>query len=61
MLFRSTVDLGHTDGQVDSAPAVQVTLVSAGLDGGEERVLDIHGELGDARGALADVDLASEL
>ena len=55
------VDLGHTDGQVDSTPAVQVTLVSAGLDGGEERVLDVHGELGDARGTLADVNLAGEL
>ena len=55
------VDLGDANGEVDSAPAVQVALVGAGLDGGKERVLDVHSELGDARGALADVDLACEL
>ena len=55
------VDLGHADGQIDPPPAVEVTLVGACLDGGEERVLDVHGELRDARGALADVNLAGEL
>ena len=55
------IDLGHANGEVDPAPAVQVALVGASLDGREERVLDVHSELGDARGALADVDLACEL
>ena len=55
------VDLRNTDGHVDAAPAVEVALVGAGLDGGEQRVFDVHRKLGEARRALADVDLASEL
>ena len=55
------VDLGHADRHVDPVATVEVALVGAGLDGGEERVLDVDGDLGEARGALADVDLAGEL
>ena len=55
------VNLGHTDGEVNAAPAVQVALVGSGLHRGEERVLDVDRELRDARGALADIDLAGKL
>ena len=55
------VDLRHTNGHVDAAATVKVALVGASLDRGEEWVLDVDGDLGDARGAFADVDLASEL
>ena len=55
------VDLGHTDGHVNAAATVEVALVGAGFDGGEEGVLDVDGDLGDACRTFADVDLAGEL
>ncbi len=55
------VDLGHADGHVDAVVAMEVTLVRARLDGGQQRVLHVHGHLGEAGTALADVDLAGEL
>ena len=56
------VDLGNTDGHVDTMTMVEVTLECAGLDGSEEGVLDVDSDLIETSSVLGtDVDLAGEL
>ena len=55
------VDLRHTNGHMNTVAVVEVALECAGLDGSEERVLDVDGDLIEAGSALTDVDLAGKL
>ena len=56
------VDLGNTDGHVDTMTMMQVTFEGAGLDGSEKRVLDVDSDLIETSSVLGtDVDPAGEL